>query len=205
VRQDSCSTAVAEVGVVLPKMKRLIARLKYFFIHQYWLLRACRGLGGSANGCCGECFIHLPFQLKPAKSNSMKISTGLFALVLSCFAAGCTSTSPAPHAYTPPNGSLERSAIIVGVKEALAKQGRTNVVVQVPYLKVNSGWAWIQVNPESADGKQHYESQSGLLQEKAKKWTLLEWMPAEEGTDTKAYFKKLKAKYPQAPADIVPQ
>ena len=137
----------------------------------------------------------------------MKTSLGLLALVLSCFVVGCTSTSPAPttHASTPPNGSPERAAIIAGVKEALTKQGLKNVIVQVPYLKVNSGWAWIQVNPQSTDGKQHYESQSGLLQEKAKKWTLLEWMPAEEPMDTKAYFKKLKAKYPAAPADIFPQ
>ena len=76
----------------------------------------------------------------------------------------------------------------------------------VPYLKVHNGWAWIQVNPQSADGTQHYESQSGLLQEKTtNKWTLLESMPAEEGTDYTKYFKNLKAKYPSAPADIFPQ
>jgi len=33
----------------------------------------------------------------------------------------------------------------------------------------------------------------------------LEWMPAEEGTDYKKYFKNLKAKYPSAPPDIFPQ
>ena len=43
------------------------------------------------------------------------------------------------------------------------------------------------------------------LREKAKKWTLLEWMPAEEGTDYKKYFQNLKAKYPAAPADIFPK
>jgi len=32
-----------------------------------------------------------------------------------------------------------------------------------------------------------------------------EWMPAEEGTDYKKYFKNLKAKYPSAPPDIFPQ
>jgi hypothetical protein len=79
-------------------------------------------------------------------------------------------------------------------------------VLVVPYLKVHSGWAWIQANPQSADGKQHYESQSGLLQEKAtNKWKLLEWMLAEEGTDYTKYFKNLKAKYPSAPADIFPE
>jgi hypothetical protein len=78
-------------------------------------------------------------------------------------------------------------------------------VLVVPYLKVHNGWAWIQVSPQSADGRQHYESQSGLLQQTANKWTLLEWMPAEEGTDYPKYFKKLKAKYPSAPPDIFPQ
>ena len=137
----------------------------------------------------------------------MKTPLGLLALLASFVVVGCASTNPAPttHAYTPAKGSSERTAIIAGTKEALAKQGLKNLVLQIPYLKVNSGWAWIQVNPQSADGKQHYESQSGLLQEKAKKWTLLEWMPAEEGTDTKAYFKSLRKKYPQAPADIFPQ
>jgi len=62
-----------------------------------------------------------------------------------------------------------------------------------------------QVNPQSADGRQHYESQSGLLQQTANKWTLLEWMPAEEGTDYAKYFQKLKAKYPSASPDIFPQ
>jgi hypothetical protein len=75
----------------------------------------------------------------------------------------------------------------------------------VPYLKVYNGWAWIQVNPQSADGTQHYESQSGLLQQQTNKWRLLEWMPAEEGTDYTKYFKNLKAKYPSAPPDIFPQ
>jgi hypothetical protein len=137
----------------------------------------------------------------------MKTPVGLFALVISCFLIACTSTGPTPtsHAYTPAKGTAERTAIIAGVKEDLATKGFKNLVLQIPYLKVNGGWAWIQVNPQSADGTQHYESLSGLLQEKAKKWKLLEWMPSEEGTDYKAYFKNLKAKYPQAPADIFPQ
>ena len=75
----------------------------------------------------------------------------------------------------------------------------------VPYLKVHNGWAWIQVNPQSADATQHYESQSGLLQQETNKWRLLEWMPAEEGTDYTKYFKNLKAKYPPAPPDIFPE
>jgi uncharacterized protein YceK len=123
-------------------------------------------------------------------------------LVTSLLLSGCASVNTA---HTPPDGSTERKAILQATRYALARQGRKNLVLVVPYLKVHNGWAWIQINPQSAGGTQHYESQSGLLQETTKKWRLLEWMPAEEGTDYKKYFKNLKAKYPSAPADIFPQ
>jgi uncharacterized protein YceK len=133
----------------------------------------------------------------------MKNHVGTAILATSLLLSGCASVNTA---HTPPEGSAERNAIIQATKHALARQGRKNVVLVVPYLKVHNGWAWIQVNPQSADGTQHYESQSGLLQEKTtNKWTLLEWMPAEEGTDYTKYFKNLKAKYSTAPADIFPQ
>jgi len=123
-------------------------------------------------------------------------------LVASLVLASCASVNTA---HTPPDGSAERNAILQAVQHALARQGRKNLVLDVPYLKVHNGWAWIQVNPKSANGQQHYESQSGLLQQTANKWTLLEWMPAEEGTDYAKYFQKLKAKYPAATPDIFPQ
>jgi hypothetical protein len=119
--------------------------------------------------------------------------------------AAFPAPAPTNHAYTPAKGSPERSAIIAGAKEALTKQGMKDAVLQVTYLKVKRGWAWIQVNPQSANGSQHYESQSGLLQEKPKNWALVEWMPVEDEMDTNSYFTILKTKYPKAPADIYPQ
>jgi hypothetical protein len=136
----------------------------------------------------------------------MKTLLGFFPLLASVLLSACAPVSqPGTHAHTPAKGSAERAAILSGVHKALDKQGLKKVVLVVPYLKVHGGWAWIQVNPQSADGTQHYESQSGLLREKAGKWTLLEWMPAEEGTDLAKYFHDLKAKYPAAPADIFPK
>jgi hypothetical protein len=133
----------------------------------------------------------------------MKTYLPLVSLLTSLLLASCASVNTA---HTPPDGSTERSAILQGTQHALARQGRKNLVLVVVYLKVHDGWAWIQVNPQSSDGRRHYESQSGLLQEKTtNKWTLLEWMPAEEGTDYTKYFKNLKAKYPSAPPDIFPQ
>src|SRR5882724_4208859 len=133
----------------------------------------------------------------------MKDHVTTLLLVASLVLASCASVNTA---HTPPDGSAERNAIVQAVHHVLVRQGRKNLVLVVAYLKVHSGWAWIQVNPQSADGRQHYESQSGLLQQKTtNKWTLLEWMPAEEGTDYTKYFKNLKAKYPSAPPDIFPQ
>ena len=132
----------------------------------------------------------------------MKHRVTILLVVTSLVLASCASVNTA---HTPPNGSAEKNAILQAVQHALARQGRKNLVLDVPYLKVHNGWAWIQVNPKSANGSQHYESQSGLLQQTANKWTLLEWMPAEEGTDYAKYFAKLKAKYPSAPPDIFPQ
>ena len=115
------------------------------------------------------------------------------------------SDKPASVAYTPQKGSAERAGIIAGVHRAMEKQDPDKkVVLVVTYLKVNNGWAWIRVAPERADGSEHYESQSGLLQQQGTKWTLLEWMPAEEGMNDRTYFQNLKKKYPAAPADIFP-
>ena len=132
----------------------------------------------------------------------MKNDLTIASLVILMFLSGCASVNTA---HTPPEGSAERNAILQATQHALARQGRKNLMLIVPYLKVHNGWAWIQVNPQSADGRQHYESQSGLLQQQTNKWKLLDWMPAEEGTDYKTYFNNLKAKYPSAPPDIFPQ
>lgn len=132
----------------------------------------------------------------------MKNYLAIASVVTSVLLSACASVNTA---HTPPDGSAERKAILQATQDALARQGRKNLVLDVPYLKVHNRWAWIQINPRSANGTQHYESQSGLLQEQANKWKLLEWMPAEEETDYKKYFQNLKAKYPAAPADIFPQ
>src|SRR5205823_1498430 len=109
------------------------------------------------------------------------------------------------HAYTPAQGSAERNAILQAVHVAMEKRQPGKKILVVRYLKADNGWAWIQVDPQSPDGTQHYETQSGLLHNNAGKWALIEWMPAEEGLDTHKYFQQLKKKYPAAPADIFPE
>ncbi len=65
-------------------------------------------------------------------------------LIASLVLASCASVNTA---HTPPDGSGERNAILQAVQHALARQGRKNLVLIVPYLKVHNGWAWIQVKP----------------------------------------------------------
>src|SRR5262245_12974080 len=151
-----------------------------------------------------QCLLTLTAQSKFGMNRcQMKAYLPVVSLVSLLLLVSCTSVNTA---HTPPDGSTEKNAILQATQRAFARQGRKNLVLAVAYLKVLNGSAWIQVNPQSADGTQHYESQSGLLQEKTtNKWMLLEWMPAEEGTNYTTYFKNLKAKYPSAPSDIFPQ
>ena len=100
---------------------------------------------------------------------------------------------PGSHAHTPPAGIAERKAILQATFDntPVAKELKVkNVVFVVSYLKVDRGWAFIGVDPQSADGTSHYETLSGLLQEKGKRWTFLEWMPeVEPGLVVLSYFK----------------
>src|SRR6266496_4340938 len=73
-------------------------------------------------------------------------------LVTSLLLSSCASVNTA---HTPPDGSAERNAILQAPHHVLARQGRKNLALVVPYLKVHNGWAWIQSNPQSSDGTQH--------------------------------------------------
>lgn len=79
------------------------------------------------------------------------------------------------------------------------------VIFVVPYLKVHGDWAWVQVAPQSKDGKQRFEEQAGLFRRQSGSWQLVTWEPTEEGTDWAAFFQQLKAKHPTLPADILPK
>ena len=133
----------------------------------------------------------------------------LAAAVLALLSGGCATSDPdhqlQTHAYTPAKGSSERKAILDAARAPIEKMLSRKVVLVVHYLKVHEGWAWLTVDPQTPDGAEHFESLSGLFHEQKGQWTLMEWMPSEEGTDEKAYFKKVKAKYPSAPHDIFPQ
>lgn len=114
--------------------------------------------------------------------------------------------------YTPAKGSEDRKAILDALRVVIRKMSGLEVIFVVRHLKVNNGWAWIETEPESADGKDHYESMVGLLHKKNGRWTYVEGPPEfaiceqdPDCMDTARYFKKLARKYPAVSPDIFPK
>ncbi len=149
--------------------------------------------------------------------------TNKFALVFAILSALTIAGIPSAYAaetktatktgtYTPVKGSADRKAIMDALRVVIRRMSGLEVIFVVRHLKVNNGWAWVETDPESADGKNRYESIVGLLHKKNGRWTYIEGPPefaiCEEDpdcVDTARYFKKLVRKYPAASPDIFPK
>jgi hypothetical protein len=118
------------------------------------------------------------------------------AVVLS---PGPSSAQQAP--YTPPAGSQERKAIFDAMRGLGDNHERVFVV---RYLKVQNGWAWMMGDPQSPDGKSHYESESALLRNDGAGWKVLDQPCTEADCDNKKEMARIRAAYPKAPTGIFP-
>jgi hypothetical protein len=105
-------------------------------------------------------------------------------------------------AYTPPAGSPERKAIFDALRATGDDHTRVFVVLS---LKVENGWAWTSVSPQSADGSQHFEPESALLEKVGGRWQVLDQPCGEGDCDPQKEVARIQAAHPQAPADIFPQ
>jgi len=105
-------------------------------------------------------------------------------------------------AHTPPVGSPERKAIFDAMR-ALGDNHTRVFVVQS--LKVEDGWAWVSAVPQSPDGSQHFEAESALLDNIGGRWRVLDQPCGEGDCDEQKEVARIRAAYPQAPADIFPQ
>ncbi len=113
---------------------------------------------------------------------------------------------PEHVADTPPQGDPERKAIMDVLRRGWKGM---DVVFVVSCLKVHKGWAWVHVLPQTRDGLSRYEDLSGLLRKLNGLWELVETAPGEcadnpDCTDPRSYFRKLRIKYPDVPAEIFP-
>jgi hypothetical protein len=118
------------------------------------------------------------------------------SLILS---AGPSYAQEAP--YTPVAGSQERKAIFDAMRALGDIHDRVFVV---RYLKVQNGWAWLMTDPQSPDGKSHYESESALLRNDGTGWKVLDQPCSEADCDGKKEMARIRAAYPKTPAGIFP-
>ena len=113
-------------------------------------------------------------------------------------------TSPSAFAasvHTPPKGSAERQAIM----DAMRVNGddRDRIFV-VRFLKVSRGWAWLQVDPQSRGGSNHYESESALLRQFGRHWKVVAQPCAEADCVEEDELARIRDDFPQAPDAIFP-
>jgi len=116
----------------------------------------------------------------------------------------------AGEAYTPPKNCAERRGILAALRNSLGFSPQGMVFI-VRHLKVKDGWAWIETDPRSPDGKNRYEPVDALLQEVAGKWQVKNIRPCcaeceedPECADIRKYYRKLKRLFPNVPPDIFP-
>jgi hypothetical protein len=113
-------------------------------------------------------------------------------------------------ATTPPKGSAERKEIMDAIR-AYMKDANIEMVFVVNFLKVDKGWAWANVNPQSPDGQSHYEPIAVLLAKKNGTWKVVidDCSQDPEATNPcpamrKEFNGQLKKKFPEMPLDILP-
>ena len=122
---------------------------------------------------------------------------------------GAAPTEAPPYGL--PKDSPDRKGIMDALRVAVKNMSDLDVIFVVSYLKAKDGWAWVAAEPMSADGENHFETVSGLLQKKEGRWILLEGPPEEECeentdcADSSRYFRKLTEKYPSLPPAILPE
>jgi hypothetical protein len=116
----------------------------------------------------------------------------------------------ADSAYTPARGSAERKGIMDAMRAHRRQFDPQPVIFVAGYLRVQRGWAWISVRPQSPDGRSQFEDESALLRRSGGRWRVVEAMTAageREGTpleDDCAWFQQLRRRFPAAPRAILP-
>ncbi len=121
------------------------------------------------------------------------------------------STAPTGAAYTPEKGSAERKALMDAIREDM-KDAHLEMIFVVKFLKVKNGWAWANVNPQSPNGKEHYEPLAVLLSQKSGSWKVVAGDCSEDPDaenrcpkTRREFYGQLKKKFPEVPMEIFPQ
>ena len=130
------------------------------------------------------------------------------------FTHSALGQSPASdQLHTPAKGSPERTAILDAVREEYKEGADHPAQFKVNYLKVHKGWAWIDVTPLDANGKQVADPAPLLFYNDQGKWTAKDLNDVGmEGDEHEGphdpspkYIRALQKKYPGVPTDIIPK
>jgi hypothetical protein len=136
----------------------------------------------------------------------MKRTFLVLALCLGLVCTGGAAWGSGSKAVTPPAGSALRQAILAPLRAYLRENLKVEAVFVVRWLKVKDGWAWIETEPRSKDGKNVYEPLFALLAKQEGAWRIVDIPPMEEDSPPidGAYFRKLMENHPGLPPEIFP-
>ena len=145
---------------------------------------------------------------------SLPITIAFAVLLLGGPTSGAHEQRPraaqADSAHTPARGSAERKAILDAMRAHRRRFDSRPVTFVVSHLRVQRGWAWLSVQPQSFDGRSRYEGEDALLRRRSGRWTVVEVMPAageREGTALEedcAWFQDLRRRFPSLPPAVLP-
>jgi hypothetical protein len=115
----------------------------------------------------------------------------------------------AESGLTPPPGDPLRAQVLEGLRREMARTHGLELIFVVEELNVKDGWAWVATEPQSPDGTNRYEPVSALLQQRGGAWRVVE-MPCTEVDNPEClgeagYFKRLRARYPSIPVEVLPR
>lgn len=113
---------------------------------------------------------------------------------------------------TPAKDSPEYNAILDAVREEYKEGADQPADFKVNYLRVHNGWAWIDVTPLDASGKQVADPAPLLFYNDNGKWTAKDLNDVSVDGDehegphdpSPKYIKALQKKYSGVPVDIIP-
>lgn len=135
------------------------------------------------------------------------------AAILTFCASGVLASAPADTAAN----TAENSALLDTLRASeplkrLAEDWKTRKL-HFGGVKTNiqKSWAWVEACPETADGKERFDTITVVMHQQKGAWKIVEWLPDEivSAEDPAAAFAEWRAKFrrahPFCPKKILPE
>lgn len=113
----------------------------------------------------------------------------------------------------PPPGSPERKGILETLRNLVPEKDGKKALFTVRHMRVLGQWAWVETDPQSADGKDHYEPLECLVRSTQKgSWTIEACRPCcgdcvddPDCRDKSRFYRSLRSRFPEVPQEIFPE